>query len=105
MYKVYSSEGYGGGDFTAKLDHCESVHLANTYKKVGNYQLLFKKSDNYMLHSDYMTKQKKAADVIIEATRIVSIKDHNDALTLEVDFISCNHFLNEITKLIDPEFL
>jgi hypothetical protein len=41
MYKVYQNEGYGGGEFTAKLERCDSVPQAEAYKKVGNYQLLY----------------------------------------------------------------
>ena len=41
MYKVYQNEGYGGGDFTAKLEYCKSQEEADTYKSVGGYQLLY----------------------------------------------------------------
>ena len=105
MYKVYQNEGYGGGEFTAKLDRCDSVQKADAYKKVGNYQLLYQKNNPRKLCSDYINKQNKAANLVIENTRIVSIKDHNDALTLDVGFISCYSFFNEIMKLIDTEFL
>ena len=37
MYKAYESSGHQDGDFTARLDHCDSVTLADQYKKVGNY--------------------------------------------------------------------
>ena len=43
--------------------------------------------------------------MLIENTRIVSINEQNDALTLDVCFISCNSFFTEIMKLIDSEFL
>ena len=52
-----------------------------------------------------MSKRNSAANMLIEMTRIVSINDHNDALTLDVTFIECNSFFNEIMKLIDSEFL
>ena len=29
MYRVYQNEGYNGGQFTAKLDRCESVKKAD----------------------------------------------------------------------------
>ena len=105
MYKVYQNDGYNRGDFTAKLDRCESVPQANSYKKVGNYQLLYQRSNPRRLQSNYISKQNTAANLIIENTRIVSIKEHNDALTLDVSFISCYSFFNEMMKLIDTEFL
>jgi len=43
--------------------------------------------------------------MLIEMTRIVSINEHNDAITLDVSFIECNSFFTEIMKLIDSEFL
>ena len=52
-----------------------------------------------------MAKRNHAANLVIENTRIVSIKEHNDALTIDVSFISSYSFFNEIMKLIDPEFL
>ena len=60
MYKVYQNEGHGGGEFTAKLDRCDSVPQADTYKKVGNYQLLYKKKNVRGVRntSEYMGKQK-----------------------------------------------
>ena len=60
MYKVYQNEGHGGGEFTAKLDRCDSVPQADAYKKVGNYQLLYKKKNARGLRntSEYMGKQK-----------------------------------------------
>ena len=57
------------------------------------------------MQSDYIGKRNQAANLIIENTRIVSIKENNDALTLDVGFISCYSFFNEIMKLIDTEFL
>ena len=105
MYKVYQNEGYGGGEFTARLDRCDSVQMADLYKKVGNYQLLYQKNNPRRLCSDYIGKRNQAANLIIENTRIVSIREHNDALTLDVGFISCYSFFNEIMKLIDTEFL
>ena len=54
MYRTYENAGHHDGDFTAKLDHCESVHLAEKYKKVGNYQLLYSKRGNLVLRSDYL---------------------------------------------------
>lgn len=58
-----------------------------------------------MHHSEYIAKRNQAANLIIENTRIVSIKEPNDALTLDVNFISSNSFFLEIMKLIDTEFL
>ena len=43
--------------------------------------------------------------MLIENTRIVSINEHNDALTLDVSLVECNPFFTEIMKLIDSEFL
>lgn len=103
MYKVYSNEGYKGGDFLAKFDYCNSAEEAGSYKKVGNYQLLYQQSN--IGRSDYIGKRNQAANLIIEHTRIVSIKEPNDALTLDVSFISCYSFFLEIMKLIDTEFL
>ena len=54
MYKVYENTGHQGGNFTAKLDHCDSVHKADVYKKVVNYQLLYQKRSTQLLRSDYM---------------------------------------------------
>lgn len=58
MYKAYQSDGsYGCGQFTAKLDRCDSITVANAYKKVGNYQLLYKKTNSAgQLSSEYMNK-------------------------------------------------
>ncbi len=58
-----------------------------------------------MTRSDYMSKRNSAANMLIENTRIVSINEHNDALTIDVSFIESNNFFNEIMKLIDSEFL
>ena len=52
-----------------------------------------------------MSKRNSAANMLIENTRIVSINEHNDALTIDVSFIESNNFFNEIMKLIDSEFL
>ena len=105
MYKVYSNDGCTRGVFTAKLDRCDSVPQANSYKKVGSYQLLYQRGNPRRLQSNYFGKQNTAANLLIENTRIVSIKEHNDALTLDIGFISCHGFFNEMMKLIDTEFL
>jgi len=65
--------------------------------------LLYQKSS--VRHSEYIGKKNQAANLIIEHTRIVSIKEPNDALTLDISFISCYSFFLEIMKLIDTEFL
>ena len=57
------------------------------------------------LTSEYISKRNHAANLMIENTRIVSIRDHNDALTFDVSFISSYNFFNDIMKLIDTEFL
>ena len=43
--------------------------------------------------------------MIVENTRIVSINEPNDALTLDVSFLGCFSFFMEIMKLVDTEFL
>ena len=104
MYKVDRNEGQPpGGEFTAKLERCENVREADNYTKVGNYQLLYQK--NNIRHSDYIGKQTNAANMIVENTRIVSINEPNDALTLDVSFLGCFSFFMEIMKLVDTEFL
>ena len=57
MYKAYEQTGHQSGNFTAKLDHCDNVRLADAYKKVGNYQLLYEKRGPQILRSDYMQKR------------------------------------------------
>lgn len=57
------------------------------------------------MRSDYLQKRQQAANMLIENTRIVSINEHNDALTLDVSLVECNPFFTEIMKLIDSEFL
>lgn len=66
---------------------------------------MYAKRGNLILRSDYLQKRTQAANMLIENTRIVSINEHNDALTLDVSFVECNSFFTEIMKLIDSEFL
>lgn len=42
---------------------------------------------------------------MIEAVRIVSINQPNDALTLNVEFFSNSQFFFEMMKLIDDQFM
>lgn len=75
MYKSYQEYGCEGGEFTAKLDRCDSVTQADSYQKVGNYQLLYKKRNglNLALMSSYMSKKKRAASYLVDYVRVVSI--------------------------------
>ena len=56
-------------------------------------------------YSGYMNKRREAANVLIEAVRILSINEPNDALTLNVEFFSNVEYFHDIIKIIDTDFL
>lgn len=85
MYKKYSTDGYAGGKFCAKLDQCTNPQQAENFDRVGNYQLLYLKQMYSSNYSAYMNKRREAANFLIENVRILSINEENDALTLSVE--------------------
>ena len=52
-----------------------------------------------------MGRQRQAANTMIEAVRVVSINQPNDAITLNVEFFSNSQFFFEMMKLIDDQFM
>ena len=55
--------------------------------------------------STYMARKKTAGISLVEAVRIVSIFQPNDAITLDMEFFSNSNYFFDIMKLVDENFL
>lgn len=103
MHAKYSSHGCKG-KFTANtsaystdLHRLESVHP---------YQLLLvKPKHEAQRFSSVLKSKQEAEDYLIEQTRIVSVMQENDGLTLDIDIIENTDFFMTVMKSVDDEFL
>jgi hypothetical protein len=52
-----------------------------------------------------LREKEQAVSELIEHVRIITVNSPNDALTIDVDFITNMDYFMKIMKLIDEEFL
>jgi hypothetical protein len=48
-----------------------------------------------------LRKKSEAEDVLVEAVRVVSVAQENDAITLDTDLIENSEFFMNIMKTVD----
>ncbi len=109
MYRIDGGSGYSGGKFTAhsedfsKFANCSA---SSECQSVPGYKILYIKPRNTSLYqSSNLREREQAVSELIEHVRIITVNSPNDALTIDVDFITNMDYFMKIMKLIDEEFL
>jgi len=109
MYRVDGGQGYSGGKFTAHSEDYGKFANSNYSSdclSVSGYKLLYIKPRNTQLYqSSNLREKEQAVSELIEHIRIITVNSQNDALTIDVDFITNMDYFMKIMKLIDEEFL
>jgi hypothetical protein len=109
MYRMDGGSGYSGGKFTAHSEDFGKFANCNTSsdcQSVPGYKILYIKPRNTSLYqSSNLREKEQAVSELIEHVRIITVNSPNDALTIDVDFITNMDYFMKIMKLIDEEFL
>jgi hypothetical protein len=109
MYRIDGGSGYSGGKFTAHSEDFvkfANYNLSSDCQSVPGYKILYIKPRNTSLYqSSNLREKEQAVSELIEHVRIITVNSPNDALTIDVDFITNMDYFMKIMKLIDEEFL
>lgn len=63
------------------------------------------KNEKLKTLSSTLREKEGALNELVEHVRIISVKQKNDALTIDIDLLSNIDYFMKIMKLVDEEFL